>query len=87
MSESIRLNDVVAWPGVGEMCRYLGISLNRGYSLVWSGRLAAQKIGGQWRVSPKAIEKYAQERKSRGKHLKHLSIVTSIADAILKGQQ
>jgi len=65
MSETAKLTEIVTWPGINEMCRQLGISLNRGYSLVWCGRLAAQKIGGQWRVSPRAIEKYSAEREAR----------------------
>lgn len=65
MSETAKLAEIVSWPGVHDMCRQLGISINRGYVLVWSGRLAAQKIGGQWRVSPKAIERYSTEREAR----------------------
>ncbi len=65
MSESPKLTEIITWPGVHQMCRELGISINRGYVLVWSGRVAAQKIGGQWRVSPRAIERYANEREAR----------------------
>jgi len=65
MGEIPKLAEIVAWPSVNQMCRELGISLNRAYALVWSGRVAAQKIGGQWRVSPRAIERYSEERKAR----------------------
>lgn len=62
MSETAKLAEVVGWPSVIEMCRELKISTNRGYVLVWTGRVAAQKIGGQWRVSPQAIKRYSVER-------------------------
>jgi excisionase family DNA binding protein len=65
MSENAKLVEVVAWPGVNEMCRMLKVSLNRGYALLWTGRIAAQKIGGQWRISPGAIAQYEKERKER----------------------
>jgi len=66
MSETTaKLAEVIGWPSVIEMCRSLSISINRGYALVWAGRIAAQKIGGQWRVSPRAIERYSAEREAR----------------------
>lgn len=65
MSENAKLAEIVTWPGVQQMCRELGISLNRGYSLLWAGRVAAHKIGGEWRVSPQSIERYSVERKAR----------------------
>jgi excisionase family DNA binding protein len=65
MGENAKLTEVVAWPGVNEMCRFLQISLNRGYALLWSGRVSAQKLGGEWRISPSAIARYAEERKAR----------------------
>ena len=65
MSESAKLTEIVAWPGVHEACRKANVSINFGYAMIWSGRWAAQKIGGQWRVSPRAIEKYMIERTDR----------------------
>lgn len=47
--------EVLDWPGVNESARRLGISINRTYHLVWSGKLPAQQIAGQWRISPDAI--------------------------------
>jgi len=65
MSENAKLVEVVAWPGLNEMCRILKISTNRGYSLLWTGRIAAQKIGGQWRISRGAIAQYDKQRRAR----------------------
>ncbi len=50
------LTEILEWPGVVETAKRLGISINRTYHLVWSGKLSAQQIAGQWRVSPDAIE-------------------------------
>jgi hypothetical protein len=49
------LTEVLQWPSVTETARRLGISINRTYHLVWTGKLPAQQIAGQWRVSPEAI--------------------------------
>jgi hypothetical protein len=49
------LIEILEWPGVVETARRLGISINRTYHLVWSGKLPAQQIAGQWRISPEAI--------------------------------
>jgi excisionase family DNA binding protein len=65
MSETAKLAEIVTWTGVNEMCRVLQVSLNRGYALLWSGRISAQKIGGQWRISPAAIQQYDKQRKAR----------------------
>jgi len=56
MNRSEQLTEVLQWPGVVDAARQLGISLNRAYTLVWTNKLLAQKIAGQWRVSPNAIE-------------------------------
>ena len=52
---STELTEVLEWPGVTETARKLGISINRTYHLVWTGKLPAQQIAGQWRISPEAI--------------------------------
>lgn len=84
MSETTKFHEVFTWPGINEMCLYLGISTTRGYSLVWTGRVAARKIRGQWRVSPESIEKYADERRARRKKP---SIVTSIVNSAFRGEK
>jgi excisionase family DNA binding protein len=53
---AMALTEVLEWPGVAETARRLGISLNRTYALIWTGKLPAQQIAGQWRISPEAIE-------------------------------
>jgi excisionase family DNA binding protein len=39
-----------------EAAQRLGVGLNYLYSLLWARRLEGRKIGGQWRVSCKAVE-------------------------------
>lgn len=57
--------EVLDWPGVNESARRLGISINRTYHLVWSGKLPAQQIAGQWRISPDAITARLALKESR----------------------
>jgi hypothetical protein len=59
------LTEVLEWPGVVEAARQIGISINRTYHLVWTNKIAAQKIAGHWRVSPEAIAVYSASRSSR----------------------
>jgi hypothetical protein len=54
--QSEQITEVLTWPGVVDSARQLGISINRCYHLVWTGKLSTQKIAGSWRVSPAAIE-------------------------------
>jgi excisionase family DNA binding protein len=43
----------------------LDIRLDGLYSLIWSGRLAAQKVDGRWRISAAAVEKWLRARRRR----------------------
>ena len=63
MKRAAALTEVLEWPGVVETSRRLGISINRTYHLVWTGKLPAQQIAGQWRVSPDAIEERLATKK------------------------
>jgi hypothetical protein len=60
-----QLTEVLEWPGVVEAAREIDISINRAYHLVWTGKLLAQKISGQWHVSPSSIAAYAERRAAR----------------------
>ena len=40
---------------VAEACRMLRVGLPYIYALIWSGKLAAQKIDGRWQVSEEAV--------------------------------
>jgi len=59
------LAEVLAWPGVSQAARQLGISINRTYHLIWVGKLTAQQIAGQWRISPDAINSRLQMKEAR----------------------
>jgi excisionase family DNA binding protein len=39
-----------------EAARRLGVGLDYLYSLLWTGKIRARKIGRRWRVSAEAIE-------------------------------
>ena len=39
-----------------EAARKLGNGLGYVYSLIWSGRLSARKVDGQWRISTDAVK-------------------------------
>jgi len=39
-----------------EAARKLGVGLDYVYSLIWTGKLEASKVGGRWRVSASAVE-------------------------------
>jgi len=39
-----------------EAARRLGVGLDYLYSLLWTGKLAGQKIGRVWRVPAKAVQ-------------------------------
>ena len=48
---------------VAQTARTLGIAIGYVYALIWSGKLRAKKVNGQWRVS---AEDVAARLKSRG---------------------
>ena len=39
-----------------QFARLSGLSLGYVYSLLWSGRLQAEKTDGQWRIPPSALQ-------------------------------
>jgi excisionase family DNA binding protein len=39
-----------------EAARKLGVGLDYVYSLLWTGKLAGEKIAGRWRIPMSAIE-------------------------------
>lgn len=74
-----QLTEVLEWPGVVEAARLIGISINRTYHLVWTNKIVAQKIAGQWRVSPKAIAEYSSHRSQRAGRYDKLSRVERLS--------
>ncbi|HEX3968285.1 MAG TPA: helix-turn-helix domain-containing protein [Edaphobacter sp.] len=49
---------------VVEAARRLRVTLHHLYSLLWEGRLQAQKVKGQWRVSADAVEARRKRREA-----------------------
>ena len=45
-----------------DAARKLGVGLDYLYSLLWTGKLQGQKVGGRWRVSAKAVEAKLKQR-------------------------
>jgi excisionase family DNA binding protein len=60
-----------------EVARTLGIRLDAVYSLIWAGRLQAEKKDGRWLISQAAVEKRARvtaQRKGQSvapEHVEH----------------
>lgn len=50
---------------VAEVARELGISLQYAYSLVYSGKLPAQRLAGRWRISSKAVDERRKKLERR----------------------
>jgi excisionase family DNA binding protein len=44
-----------------EVADYLGVSIGVVYRLIHAGKLAAAKIGGQYRITPVAIRKLLED--------------------------
>ena len=47
---------------VREAARRLGISLKAVYDALWAGRLRAEKIDGNWRISVQSVEERLRKR-------------------------
>jgi excisionase family DNA binding protein len=45
-----------------EAARRLGIALHYLYSLLWTGKLEARKVGKQWRIPAEAVEARLKQR-------------------------
>ena len=61
------LEEVVEWPSVEETRQRLKVSQNAAYGFVWSGKVAAIRVCGRWRVDPASIERLRLARLQRGK--------------------
>jgi excisionase family DNA binding protein len=47
---------------VAEAARRLGVALTYVYSLLWSGKLKARKVNGQWQIPSEAIQSRLKAR-------------------------
>jgi len=45
-----------------EAARKLGVGLDYLYSLLWTGKLEARKVGSQWRIPTNAVEARLKRR-------------------------
>jgi len=48
-----------------EAAQRLGIGLDSVYSLLWSGKLAARRLEGRWRILAASVEARLQAREAR----------------------
>jgi excisionase family DNA binding protein len=48
-----------------EAARTLGVGLDYLYSLLWTGKLTGQKVGGRWRIPRSAVEARSKAQKVR----------------------
>ena len=46
-----------------EAARAMKVSLNRVYTLIWSGQLQAEQTGGRWSIPAAAIQQRLQTRR------------------------
>lgn len=49
--------------GIAETARRLRVGLAYAYSLIWSGKLVAEKKEGRWQISVAAVEDYIRSKK------------------------
>jgi excisionase family DNA binding protein len=47
---------------VGEAARKLGVTVDAIYRRLYSGRLAASKVDGKWRIPAQAVEERLRQR-------------------------
>lgn len=45
-----------------EAARKLGVGLDYLYSLLWTGKLKASKVGKRWQIPPEAVEARLKQR-------------------------
>ena len=62
-----KLEEVLQWPSVRELCQRLGVCSNTGYNWVWKRQVEAVQVLGSWRVNPRDIERIRLEREKRAR--------------------
>jgi hypothetical protein len=60
-----KLEELLTWPSVGEMCQQAGVCSNTGYNWVWRKRVEAVQVFGSWRVNPQDVERVRRQRAER----------------------
>lgn len=60
-----KLEEVLQWPSVREVCQQLGVCSNTGYNWVWKKKIEAIQIFGSWRMNPRDVERIRVEREKR----------------------
>jgi predicted site-specific integrase-resolvase len=60
-----KLEDLMTWPSIREVCQLAGICQNTGYNWVWQKKVQAVQVFGAWRVNPKDVERIRQQRAER----------------------
>lgn len=60
-----KLEELMTWPSIREMCQLTGVCQNSGYNWVWHKKVEAVQVFGAWRVNPKDVERIRQQREER----------------------
>jgi len=60
-----KLEEVLSWPTVRQMCQQADVCLNSGYAWVWKKQVEAIQVCGSWRVNPRDVERIRLERAER----------------------
>jgi len=60
-----KLEELMTWPSIREVCRLAGICQNTGYNWVWQKKVEAVQVFGAWRVNPRDLDRIRQQRDER----------------------
>ena len=60
-----KLEEVLNWPSVAELCRRTGVCQNTAYNWLWTRKVEAIQVLGSWRINPKDIERIRIQRAER----------------------
>ena len=60
-----KLEEVLNWPTIRELCQRVGVCSNTGYNWVWRKQVEAIQVCGSWRVNPKDVERIRRQRAER----------------------
>lgn len=60
-----RLEEVLNWPTVRQMCQQTDVSLNSGYAWVWKKQVEAIQVCGSWRINPRDVDRIRHQRDER----------------------
>jgi len=60
-----KLEEVLTWPTIREMCQQASVCSNTGYNWVWRKRVEAIQVCGSWRINPRDVDRILRQRAKR----------------------